>query len=104
MTTPPDQPPVAVITLRDIYDRQVKLEETTASSINDVKLAVNTVAQQMLANEQHRTHVEGIHNDHESRLRTLERWKNAIPASVLTALMALVIALLEWATRAVGHG
>lgn len=37
----------------------------------------------------------GMLTDHESRLRTLERWKYTLPASLITSLAAVLVAILS---------
>jgi hypothetical protein len=38
---------------------------------------------------------DAIHSDHEARLRLLERWRYALPASLLIALGSVAIAVVQ---------
>lgn len=62
------------VTLADVYAEVRKTSE-----------AVLTMAPQA-----------GVLTDHESRLRTLERWKYGVPASLVTALAAVVVAIFGY--------
>lgn len=63
---------VVTITNRDIYNKLIKVEET-----------VNAMAPQA-----------GRLDDHENRLRTVERWKYALPASIGGTVLSVVLAIV----------
>lgn len=104
MTTPHDPTVMAVITLRDIYDRQLQQETATTQAIVDLKQQIAAMSSHINAYVQHREDVTKIHDDFERRFRVLERWKAAIPPSLFAATVSLIVALIEYTTRAVGHG
>lgn len=62
-----------VITNKDIYTELLKVKE-----------ALTGLAPQA---EQLR--------DHEQRIRSVERWKHGLPASIITSLIAIITSLLE---------
>lgn len=68
-----DEPTNVSITLRDVYDELRKLHDQVASMTPQGKTI----------------------SDHESRLRSLERWKYALPGSLLLAIASICIAILE---------
>lgn len=39
--------------------------------------------------------VDKILDDHEKRIRDLERWRNAVPASVITSIAAVIVGVLR---------
>ena len=62
-----------VITNKDIYTEVLKMKEA---------LSLMTPQGQMLT-------------DHEARLRSVEKWKYGLPASISTSVIAAAIALLD---------
>lgn len=61
------------ITLKDVYDEVRRLHDQVADMTPQGQLIT----------------------DHEERLRLLERWKYALPGSLLLALMSTVAVILE---------
>lgn len=70
------EPPGVVITARDIYDKLVELG--------------GKVDGMLAAYEQLRLQVA----DHEQRLRAAERWRHALPVSVLLAIVSAAASVL----------
>jgi len=71
-----DQPrPYAVITVADVYGQQRELAGKVESA---------------LARQQHTT--ERL-EDHETRLRSLEAWRYALPLSTISAIIAALAAV-----------
>jgi hypothetical protein len=70
----PDQD--AMITLKDIFTMVTKL-----------------VGQQEAIHQRNAT-ADQLHTDHEQRLRILERWRYAMPASILVGLSSLATAVV----------
>lgn len=68
------------ISAREIYDQIVGLRDDVRSLTQ--------------SNE----HVTTTLDDHEERLRTVERWKYSVPTAVLTAVLAAVVTLLKSAS------
>lgn len=62
-----------VITLKDVYVELSKLRDT----VN----AFTPQSEQLV--------------DHEARLRTLEKWKYALPTSVILAITSVIVTILE---------
>lgn len=75
--------PDAVITLKDVFTMVTKL-----------------VGQQEAINQRN-LNADQLHIDHEQRLRMLERWRYALPASFLVGLGSLTTALVTLLGR---HG
>ncbi|MEU1881898.1 hypothetical protein ABZ470_31750 [Streptosporangium sp. NPDC020072] len=71
----PDESTGVVITIKDIYDE-----------VRDAKTELRSLTQEV--KESRRTD-----EDHEGRIRTLERWMYAIPISVLVAIVSAVITI-----------
>lgn len=72
-----EQPPGVLITVKDIYD------EVTAT-----RTAVGLLALEV--KESRRTD-----EDHEGRIRSLERWMYGIPVSLLVAIIGAVVAFYK---------
>lgn len=68
----------ARITLREVFDRVLQVGEGVARLEGKVD-ALHSERQQL----------QKVASDFEARLRSLEKWKYAIPVSVLVALAAL---------------
>lgn len=73
------EPNGVYISMRDIYDELVRLKD----SIRELAARVDSS--------------KGTVEDHESRIRDLERWKYAIPVTLL-ATIAMVVAEIIRAT------
>ena len=73
------------VTLRDVYDK-VEIQEKNSTAIEaklDLYIGLNTVKDEKLI-------------DHESRLRTIERWVYALPGvAMVLSVAGLVIAILK---------
>jgi hypothetical protein len=69
--SPPD-PSVVTITLRDVYD-----------AVQETRTLVTSLGEKVKPIE-----------DHENRLRSLERWKYSIPASLVVSAGAVVVTIL----------
>jgi hypothetical protein len=67
-----------VITLKDVYQEVQKMR----GSVDSMSSQARTVT------------------DHEARLRALERWRYALPTSIVVAAASLIVAILEGG----GHG
>jgi anti-sigma-K factor RskA len=65
-----EDPLGVVISARDIYDELVGMRDDVRSLAQSSRTA------------------EERQNDHESRIRSLERWRYGIPASVVAAVVA----------------
>lgn len=68
-----DEASGVVITVRDIYEGVNKLTSEVQSLVYEIRTSKQTG------------------DDHERRLRTLERWMYAIPASLLVAIASAVM-------------
>lgn len=62
----------------------------------EVELARLQGSLQSLADSIHTRHEQdtSLHSDHEVRLRALERWRYAIPSTLVLALASIVITIL----------
>lgn len=65
--------PSITVTLKDVYDELRRLHDQVAAMTPQAQLI----------------------KDHESRIRTLERWKYALPGSLLLALASIIVTVLE---------
>jgi hypothetical protein len=74
------------VTLTMIYANQEKMREELADIKEGIAVHLALGAHPQAAKEL---------EDHETRIRGLTAWKNAIPASVIVALASLAIALLR---------
>lgn len=61
---------VVTIGAREIYDQLVAMREDVRSSTQTLQTTAETL------------------NDHESRIRTLERWKYSVPVALVTAVIS----------------
>jgi len=64
-------------------------------SLMDVLLAVNKLDLRLTALEAKLTDAASVKQDHEARLRGLERWAYAVPASLLAAVVASVVSVVK---------
>lgn len=75
--TPPEpehNPGVVTITLKDIWIQLATLRDQVAA----------------IADQKHTV------DDHENRLRSLERWKYSIPPAIITAIFSAVMTFLQY--------
>ena len=73
------------VTLRDVYDKAEKLalESATINAKLDLYIGLNTAKDTKV-------------DDHENRIRTIERWVYALPGmAVILSVAGLVIAVLK---------
>lgn len=73
--------PDSVITLKDVYTQ------------------VNLLIGQQQAIHQRNLMADQLHNDHEQRLRALERWRYALPAGLVVGLGSLGTAVAAFLGR-----
>ena len=65
------------VTLKDVYEAV----QNIATDVQELKSQVQSVP------------------DHEARIRTLEAWKNAIPPTMILAVVSIVVAIIESVRR-----
>ncbi len=73
----PDQAPDPNLSLWDVYQAVLSLDRRMLSVEGAVKAALDAKT------------------DHETRIRGAEKWSYAIPASILTAISAIAVAVLN---------
>jgi hypothetical protein len=71
----------------------------TAITLKDVFTMITKLVGQQEAIHQRNLMADQLHTDHEQRLRMLERWRYALPASVVVGLGSLGTALAAF----IGH-
>ena len=72
-----NEPLGVTISAREIYDQIVGLRDDVRSLVQSNENVHQTL------------------DDHEERLRTIERWKYSIPAAVVTALVSAAVAVTK---------
>lgn len=72
------------ITQKDVYSEVVG----TRADVARIEGAMNVII------ERH-SHTVNVVDDHETRLRDLERWRYAIPAGLITAVLAAIAAFIR---------
>jgi hypothetical protein len=77
VTDPSNNGNVIVVTLKDVYIELMKIKE----SLSEIKGKADTTASAV--------------PDHETRIRSLEKWRYALPPAILLALASIVVGLLE---------
>ncbi|MFC9974297.1 hypothetical protein ACFVH6_25675 [Spirillospora sp. NPDC127200] len=77
MTAPPPESGQIVITMREVYDQLVQL----TAEVRELRGSHTRAAEDQ--------------QDHETRIRDLEKWRYATTAAFLTALTALVAQIIQ---------
>jgi hypothetical protein len=87
-----------VVTLKDVWQAQTAQTAQLADAINAVERALERLAGHLDAIDQRNAGTDRTLLDYEGRLRALERWRYALPASVLLGLgstAAAVVAVIH---------
>lgn len=87
-----------VVTLKDVRDElraeQRENRRETTEAISSLKTSVDQFSGQLAAVNLQVASSMTDHADYEKRLRALERWRYALPSSVILSAASLALALL----------
>jgi hypothetical protein len=104
VTSDPGQPGMGVyIGLRDIYDQQQAADTRMTASVNAVKESISGMSAQMAVFIAWQQQADRLHRNLESRVTALERWRYALPGSLILALLSLAGVIVQAVARFNGH-
>lgn len=85
----------AVVTIKDLWQAQQIQTDRLTEGLNGVKQVLERLGGHLDAIDAFTKAAQDVHADHEARLRSLERWRYALPVSALSAVGAAVVAVLQ---------
>lgn len=83
-----------VVTLKDVWQAQTAQTAQLADAINAVERALERLAGHLDAIDQRNAGADRTLLDYEGRLRALERWRYALPTSVILGVGSAVTAIV----------
>jgi hypothetical protein len=83
-----------VITLKDVWTDLHATNKETAKAISDLNATLGQILGHLETVDNRNRAADALHVDFETRLRALERWRYALPASVFLALASAAAAIL----------
>lgn len=86
---------VSVVTIKDLWQAQQAQTDRLADAINAVERTLERLTGHLEAIDTRNKSADLIDGDHEARLRSLERWRYALPISALAAIGSAVVAVLQ---------
>lgn len=92
---PEDDGPGFLITLRDVWESSRQSEIRLTREIRELRETISAASSRRDADEQWYQRSDAIHRDLESRVRMLERWRYALPGSIIMAVMSLAGLITE---------
>lgn len=84
----------SVVTLKDLWDEQRRQSDRLADALGAVERTLERLGGHLDAIDAFTAAAKDVHADHESRLRSLERWRYGWPASVLVAVASAAAAIV----------
>lgn len=93
---------VSVVTIKDLWQAQQAQTDKLTEGLNGVKQVLERLSGHLDAIDAFTAAAKDVHVDHETRLRSLERWRYALPASLLLGSGSAVTAVLSW-LQAIHH-
>lgn len=84
----------SIVTIKDLWDEQRRQSDRLADAIGALNKTVARLAGHLDAIGARNTAADLIDGDHENRLRSLERWRYALPASALVAMASAAAAIV----------
>lgn len=86
--------PESVVTIKDLWDEQRRQSDRLADAISGLDQTVARLAGHLDAINTRNLAADRIDGDHENRLRSLERWRYALPVSALAAIASAAVAIV----------
>lgn len=77
---------MSVVTIKDLWQSQQAQTDRLADAINAVERTLERLTGHLEAIDQRNAAADRRETDYESRLRALERWRYALPASIILGL------------------
>lgn len=93
-----------IITLVDLYADQQEIRHTVTTGFQGVTTQLSAISQAMTTVTETQSTYRDRLQDHESRLRQLERFRNAFPAVLLTSVLSLIAVIADVIVRIINHG
>ena len=84
---------VSVVTIKDLWQAQQSQTDRLAGAIGGVERTLERLGGHLDAIDAFTKAAQDVHADHETRLRSLERWRYALPASIILGLGSAAAAI-----------
>ena len=92
MTDMPDA--ASVVTIKDLWHSQQSQTDRLADAINAVERTLERLTGHLDSIDQRNARADGTLTDFELRIRSLERWRYALPTSVILGMASAAAAIL----------
>lgn len=96
MADTPDGNGRVEITLKDVYVGQQQTTKELTSAIGDINLSLTKILGHIDAQGEKNRAIDRIVADYEGRLRSLERWRYALPTATILGIGSSVLAVLGY--------
>lgn len=83
------------ITLKDVYQGQQESARQLTDTMHSLETTMVRINSHLDGVDTHNAASDVIHADFEQRLRGLERWRYALPASIVLAIVSITTGLLS---------
>lgn len=84
----------SVVTIKDLWDEQRRQSDRLADAIAALDRTIARLDGHLEAIDTRNKTADLIDGDHENRLRSLERWRYALPVSALAAIGSAAAAIV----------
>jgi hypothetical protein len=84
------------ITLKDLYQAQQESTRELTAAIHGVESAVTKMTGHLEVIDTRNRNADLLHADYETRLRALERWRYALPTSIIRAFGSVFFYFLNF--------
>lgn len=84
----------SVVTIKDLWDEQRRQSDRLADALGKLDQTVARLAGHLDAIDTFTKAAADLHADHETRIRSLERWRYSTPVSALAAIGAAAAAIV----------
>jgi hypothetical protein len=85
----------AAVTIKDLWQSQQAQTERLSGAIGSVERVLERLTGHLDAIDQRNARADGVLSDLELRMRMLERWRYALPTSVLLGLASAAAAVVS---------
>lgn len=93
-----------IVTLADLYEDQREIRQAMTTGFTGISAQLSSIGQNLIAITETQNGYKVKLEDHESRLRNLERFRNAFPAVLLTSVLSLIAVIADVVVRIINHG
>lgn len=84
----------SVVTIKDLWQSQQAQTDRLADAINAVERTLERLTGHLDSIDQRNANADRMATDFETRIRSLERWRYALPTSVILGVGSAVAAIL----------